>query len=209
MFADLIAATAAPTPNVQIARDAYDWWSDIWLPALTAVASLAVSAVAVGIARRSNKFAQAATKAAERSNAIARAAARQEDLRVEREAARVLREERSAFAKRFLRAIDRLSGELHAEPMLWSMPMDEIGDNALYDIGPMLFEAAVRRWEQTPFDAAVQFIRDGAKAGGGARHTQIARNAAHSLVWYWAEDPARIDRMLPFIRKDTAERLGL
>ncbi|MBK0296246.1 hypothetical protein IAE22_29115, partial [Bacillus sp. S34] len=162
----LDALLAAPTPDTEVIT-AYDWWRDIVLPGIVGVAGLALTAVTIRVASRSNKFAAAATAAAERSNTIAERVAAQEEARAAEAREQRSREDRREFGNRFLVAIDRLVSELTADPALWSQKIDEVGDNALYDLGPLLFEATARGWTDLPSDAAVQTVRSGAKAGGG------------------------------------------
>lgn len=205
MLADLIAATTPPTAPGP--HDAYDWWSDIWLPAVVGLGSLAIAGVAVRVATRSNRLAAAATEAATKSNAIAERAVQADQARADEARAESQRQERRRLGDRYLVHLDELSAEMHSDPTLWERPLEEIDDNALFRMSPVIFEATARGWSDFPSSVAVELVRSAAKAGGGTRRTQLARNAAHTIVNFWIEDPATSDGMIEFVRKDTAERI--
>lgn len=108
---------------------------------------------------------------------------------------------------RFLVHVDELSAEMHDDPELWTKPLDDVTDNALFRMSPVIFEATARGWSDFPSSVAVELVRSASKAGGGTRRTQLARNAAHTVVNFWIEDPETADGMIEFVMQDTAERI--
>lgn len=195
----IAAATATPTPSPSPSstHDAYDWWSDIWLPLLVGAGSVFIAAVAVRLASRSNRLAAAATQAAERSNAIAKRAIELEDKRAQRAQEREDRLERQAFADRYLRGVQEVVDELAADPHWW--------DRARPDPSPQLgrlsalrYEAIVLRYFDFPGAEAMDFIQVAGSAHVGHGIVMSAYSYAHALVNKWARQDGPLDKYLSY-----------
>lgn len=198
MLADLIAASTAPTAPGP--HDAYDWWSDIWLPALVGVGSIAVAAVAIVIAHRSNRLAHAATKAAERSNAIARRASDDERKRRIREEKNEARAERQAFADRWMIPLRKLADQLENDPGFWSTPHPST-NSWLREAGPLMMEQGPRGYNDFPDEMAVSVIQRAGSASLGPTIVVQAFSSANALVQAWVHDPAGVKFWIDYYDK--------
>lgn len=189
MLADLAAATTLTAPAT--GHDAYQWFSDIWLPAGVGVGSLLIAGIAVAVAARSNRLARAATRAAERSNAIAKRTLVHE----ERQAARAGEIEalngRREYAARWLLVIDALIEDARRDPSYWTRPIEEADLTSMARVGPMLMEGSARWYHDFPNNETVQMVKNAAKAGGDDLRLLHAKTNAHALVDFWAQDPDR------------------
>jgi hypothetical protein len=195
VLADLIAATTPPVPAAD--HDTYDWLSDVWLPGLTGVASLAISAVAVWIAARSTSFAKAATLAAERSNAIAERAVAAEEARGQRAADRDERAERQAFADRFLAMLQEIVQELEDDPDWWTAPRSTPSPAmALYR--SLLLESLAVGYPDFPSEPAMDMIQKAAEAHTGHYLVTQAYSYAHALVHLWVRRDSTLEGMQSF-----------
>lgn len=195
MLADFLAATATPTPMPAAVHDAYDWWSDIWLPAVVGFGSVFIAFVAVRVARRSNRLASAATKAAERSNAIAKRSLAHEEQQAKRARDESKIEERRDYAKRFLGAIDLLADELAADPSSWDTPVGSSKgiSNSLKLFGPLIMEAVALGYDNFPEEKSMALLKEASGAPYPISHIQRARAAVRAIVTFWTKDPESVN----------------
>lgn len=186
MLADLIAATATPAPLPANAHDAYDWWSDIWLPALVGVGSIAAAGVAIMVAARSNRLARAATKAAERSNAIARRALEHEQRQAKEAEARLERDRRAAFSDRVLARFDTFVDQLERR--------DPEARRSLADIGALNMEVVENGWPELQLNDWAGWVLDIEPTEGRDRGIKIRRlrHALHAVMSAWVREPAAV-----------------
>jgi hypothetical protein len=175
-----------PQPHVLLAAADptwFEWWSDLILPTVVGVGSLATAVVAVFVAARSNRFARAATKAAHRSNVIANRANQLEEDRDRREAESRALAERELFASRWATIIRQMTDEMQAgsEYYLDGLP-------SLAEGGRLIMEGEVRGFA-FPGDAVTQLLIRADESELGRTLLDQASAAAVALAFDWARNP--------------------
>jgi hypothetical protein len=185
VLAELIAATPSPAPPPSGGHSLYDWFSDIWLPAVVGASSVAVAVFAVLVARRSNRLSAASTKAAERSNALARRALAHDEARAREEDRQLGQAAREIFAGRAMDALDELARQI------------EQGDHAAairgHDQVTLLqMEAMSRGFKAAPIATAVRWITDVQQDHGKISRPDAflkAKQSYHAGLSAWVTDP--------------------
>lgn len=200
MLADLAAASPLPVPADT--HSAYEWWSDIWLPAIVGLGSVAAAAAAVFVARRSNKFAavstraaERATAAAERANELAAQALDHEREQASRNAEVTERQRRSDFADRvtarfdlFLEARERrvVDGPARHIPEIGTLALESIANG--WDLNLNKWVTETIRLDPSELDQRRVY------------HSDISQ-AIHTTMAAWARDPDSYDWNRRFFKK--------
>ncbi len=205
MLADFLAATATSPPTPAVVHDAYDWWSDIWLPAIVGAGSIAAAAAAVFIARRSNKFAavstraaERATEAAERANQLAAQALEHEQEQANRTAEIVEAERRSRFADRVTARFDLFLTEREHETDDYSRHVPEIGTLALESIASG-WRLDLNAWVQEALR------HDHSDPEEREFYHSDLRQAIHTTMASWVRDSAGFDSDSEYFKKQLHE----
>jgi exonuclease VII large subunit len=182
VLADLIAATSPPTPSPD--HSWYDWLSDIVLPTVVGIGSLAIAAAAVFVARKSNRHAAAATKAADRSNALARRAILHDEQRAEEADRRNERSERDVYVNRVLASLDLLAEHLENGD-------EDQATRAHSAVAVLQMEAVARGYSSAPTGSAVDWLIEANGEHPLSREDAflVARQAFRALLTEWARDP--------------------
>lgn len=202
MLADLIAASATPTPMPASAHDPYDWWSDIWLPGLVGFGSVAAAAAAVLVAWRSNRVAQRATAAAERSNELAHQALAHERAQAKLTAERVEAEARTRFA-------ERVNARFESFYLLQESEAD--ADREVAEISTLTFEAIANGWSDLKLTEWVQFSMRAVPTHIEERRDYFDdhRTALRTIMAAWVRNPADLnsdrDYFMEALRADFPE----
>lgn len=194
MLDDFIAsATATPTPMPFSPHDAYDWWSDIWLPALVGFGSVGAAAAAVIVAWRSARVAetsaeaaQRATAAAERSNELTHQALTHEREQAKLAAERVEAEARARFADRVNARFD----EFFEAKVTRSTQVNQ----QISEIGTLSLESVANGWNPLGLNDWVQFALR-VDLDDPVRRRQYFdrhRQAVHTTMVAWAKDPRKL-----------------
>ncbi len=202
MLDDFIAsATATPTPIPLSAHDAYDWWSDIWLPGVIGVGSVGAAAVAVFISWRSNRLTLASTQAAERasaaaeaSNELARASLEHERSQAKASAEQAEEERRQRFADRVLPHVDALC-EAYEHGADAIPHIRAVGTSALEGVANRWLELDLNKW--TSWASGVRL----ADPEDHARYHSDVRQAIHTMMAAWVRDPDLLAGNVAFFKK--------
>ncbi len=180
VHAATMLSTATPlAPESPTGPSWFDWLSDVALPTLVGVGSVAAAII---VATKSNRIAKASTAAANRSNAIARRAIMLEEQRDQRAADADARTEREAFRARWEAVLLRLAHELQ-----WGANDDVVSKTSRQG-AQLITEAEVREFN-TPHNEAMRLIRRAQEANGGDILFMQASAAAHALMHDWVRSP--------------------
>lgn len=185
MLADFIAATPVATAPPNNGHSLYDWFSDIVLPAVFGAGSFAVALVAVLVATRSNKLSAASTKAAERSNALARRALAHDEARAKEEDRNQGRGARETFAGRAVDALDHLSELLEQNDLNASLRAHD-------QVSLLQMEAVSRGYTAAPIAAGVAWLTTVNTFHGEVGRPDAflqAKQSYHAALTAWAVDP--------------------
>ena len=162
------------------------WLSDVILPTIVGLGSIAVAVVAIIVAARSNRFARAATAAAIRSNAIAERANLLEEERDQRAQDADARLEREAFRARWESSLHAFTRELR-----WGAEDPTVG--GAWRSGAQLITEGEVRDLYPPHAAAMNILHRAFEVSGDDLLYGQASAAAHALLHDWVRAPDRVD----------------
>jgi hypothetical protein len=185
VLADFLAAAATPAPTLGTTHDSYSWWSDIWLPGLVGLGSVAAAAAAVLVAWRSNRVAQRATAAAERSNELAHQALAHERAQAKLTAERVEAEARAQFA-------ERVNTRFEAFYLLQESESDS--EREVVEISTLTFEAIANGWSDLDLSDWLEFSLRAVPTRSDKRREYFDdhRTALRTIMAVWVRNPEEL-----------------
>lgn len=188
LHAATMLSTATPlAPENSTGPSWFDWLSDVVMPTIVGVGSVAV---AITVAAKSNRIALASTAAANRSNAIAQRANDLEEQRDRRAAEEGARAERQAFADRWTSVLSEIGND---------MVQHEINlrvGSAWADSARLNVETTARGFDTFPGAQVMAMLLRAGKTGSNLVMIQ-ALGVTHALISQWVLDPGRMEASIP------------